>query len=200
MKSIKKLFAMLGVMLAMSVVVMPLAGWTSAASADEAETAIQTAAIGGVQPLFGGSKQKTFEFPTDQIDSNGKRVTLDVNVTVSAGNWIWPSADGAVVTITSPSEKTYFGFEVKFVWTNDVGKYTYWRVPGQLDVGIGENLQILDRDDSGNYYTRLVKNCNASGLSGNPGQKWACDHILVICYVRIVGYELQSYTFDPVYF
>ena len=73
-------------------------------------------------------------------------------------------------------------------------------MPGQLDVGIGENLQILDRDDSGNYYTRLVKNCNASGLSGNPGQKWACDHILVICYVRIVGYELQSYTFDPVYF
>lgn len=33
MKSIKKLLAMLGVMLAMSVVVMPLAGWTSAANA-----------------------------------------------------------------------------------------------------------------------------------------------------------------------
>lgn len=199
MKSIKKLFAMLGVMLAMSVVVMPLAGWTSAANADEAETAIQTAAIGGVEPLGGGSEFHQFQFQVG-VDENGKPVYLNVDVTASAGNWIWPYADEAVITISSTSEKVHYGFEVQFVWTNDVGKYTYWRVPGQFDVGVGENLRILEANDERKYYARLVKNCDAKEVSGKAGQRWACDHIYVIFYVRITGYELQSYTFGPVYF
>ncbi len=191
MKSIKKLFAMLGVMLAMSVVVMPLAGWTSAASADEAETAIQTAAIGGVETLGGGTQSETLDM------GNGRWVKFRA----SAGNWIWPATDEAVITVESSYYETYISFEVEFVWTNAKDKTTYWRYPRLLDLGTGTPMNFLDINDENKYKTVEKMNCNDSQLMGDAGQRWACDHIYLRGFARL-GSDgpIKSCTIGPVYF
>lgn len=188
MKPIKKILSILGVAIAMSFVVLPLAGWTCAANADEAEAPMQTAAIGGIQPLFGGSTSKTLEFENKEW----------VTITASAGNWIAPWADEAVITIESGSNDAYCGFEVQFIWKNE--RVTRWRHPRQLDPSTGEPLQLLERTEEGRYLFREAKNCDASGLMGTPGDRWACDNIKVLLFARIGNGPMKTLEVGPVYF
>ena len=172
-----------GVCVAMLLAILPLGAWTTADAATPVELDIP------VQPRYGGQADKTFNF-------NGGHIT----VSLTAENWIWPGKDNGKVTIESNSSEAYYGFEVKFIWTNDTSKGTVWRVPTQYNSLNNGPLMILQPNAAGIYTITLDKNCNGAGLSGSPGQSWACEQINVVVSVRIGNEPVQTYTFAPVHF
>ena len=188
MKIGKKIPAALGVACAMTFALMPLAAWTRA-DAETVETPVQSTAISSVQPLYGGQASKVFTF------SNSQTVT----VSLDAENWIWPWADAAIVTISSDSPDTYYGFRLKFVWTNDSSKATVWSVPSQYSTNTHAPLKLLE-PSNGVYKVSLEKNCDDGSLSGSPGSRWACEQIEVVFSVRIGSEPVQTHTFSPVHF
>ena len=176
MKNFRKIFSIIGIAIALSLAVVPLAGWTSAANADEAETPVETAAIGGVQPLFGGDYTTTLEFTTGYVE-----------FFAAAGNWIWPYADEAVINVSANTANVSYGFEVTFVWTN-ANRRTHWYVPNDFNSITGSPLKNLELKNN-KYEIEYVKNCNDSSLTGKPGDKWACDHIIVDFIARLGNEE-----------
>lgn len=123
-----------------------------------------------------------------------------MSVSLTAENRIWPGKDNGKVTVASNSSQAYYGFEMKFIWTNDTGKGTVWRVPAQYDSISYGPLKLLEPNSAGIYTITLDKNCNGAGMTGTPGQAWACEQINVIVSVRIGNEPVQTYMFDPVHF
>ena len=199
MKKIKRNLSIFGAAIIMAVTVVSLAGWTSAdIKAEETLNIFEQAQENGimplqdqedygVMPLYGGSKSYTFSF------ENGKYISF----TASAGNWIWPFTDEAVITVKANFDKAYYSFQVRFIWTNDSGKETTWSCPGQLDENTGYPFMLLSKEND--YTIKYTKNC--TDAEGHPGTSWSCDHIIVRAFARdgSTG-KVQATEIGPVYF
>ncbi len=198
MKGLKKYFAIFGVAVAMFAAIVPLAGWTGSAIKAEEISALTVqsqeeqvnplhAQENGVMPLYGGSESYTFIF------DKGRTISF----TASAGNWIWPFTDEAVITVKANFDAAYYSFQVRFIWTNSPGRETTWSCPGQLDEITGYPFMLLSKDND--YTIKYTKNC--TDATGNPGTSWSCAYIVVRVFAKDGNSgKVQSTEIGPVYF
>ena len=198
MKKIKKLLAIVGIAISMSATIIPLAGWTEAnvqtdggsmvseLTQECSMTSLQPKDNFGVMPLYGGSESYTFVF------EEGKTITF----TASAGNWIWPYKDEAVITVNANFDQAYYSFQVRFIWTNASGRETVWSCPGQLDEISGYPFMLVSSEN--NYTIKHKKKC--TDADGNPGSGWSCDHIIVRAFARCGNGKVKATEIGPVYF
>ncbi len=185
--------------------IMPLAGWTSADIKTEEVPAVSEQvqeesipklakedglqAIGdyGVMPLYGGSTSYTFSFDNEKY----------ISFTASAGNWIWPFTDEAVITVSANFNQAYYSFQVRFIWTNDPGRETTWNCLGQLDEISGYPFMLLSSEND--YTIKYTKNC--TDAPGDPGTSWSCAYIIVRAFAKDGSSgQVQATEIGPVYF
>ncbi len=198
MKKFKRTLVVFGTIIAMFATIVPLAGWTRAdVKTNESVTIsnqfqedetmhLQAQGDYGIMPLYGGSKSYTFTF------ADGKYISF----TASAGNWIWPFKDEAVITVKANFDQAYYSFYVRFIWTNVSGRETTWSCPGQLDEVSGYPFMLLSKEND--YTIKYTKKC--TDAKGNPGTSWSCDHIIVRVFAKEGNGKVQATEIGPVYF